>query len=198
MKRVVGAAAGLGALVAWGELSHWWASRQGLGSSTGEPDVVVVLGYPANRDGSPHRLQRWRTELAVQTGPRATLVFTGGARTGERSEAAQMAGLARALGVPDERIVLEEESHTTWENVTNVVPLLEDADRIAIVSNAVHARRARRYLTQQRPDLAARLVPAADYRLFDHWWLKPILAGYELGVRLGFGTGPALRRSSTT
>lgn len=41
-------------------------------------------------------------------------------------------------------LLLEDKSRTTWENITNVIPLLEDADRIKIVSQPAHALKARR------------------------------------------------------
>jgi len=52
------------------------------------------------------------------------------------------------------------------------VPLLANFDRVAFVSDPLHAARARRYLKQQRPELAGRLVSAGDYRLLERWWLK--------------------------
>jgi uncharacterized SAM-binding protein YcdF (DUF218 family) len=59
-------------------------------------------------------------------------------------------------------LITEARGHSTRENVQNAVPLIEHADRIKIVSNSLHAERARCYLWQHRPDLAERLVPAAD------------------------------------
>jgi hypothetical protein len=56
------------------------------------------------------------------------------------------------------------------------VPLIEHADRIKIVSNSLHAEKARFYLWQHRPDLAERLVPAADHRFGELILLKPVLA----------------------
>lgn len=74
------------------------------------------------------------------------------------------------------RIVIEAESRTTWENVSNVIPLIEEVDRIKIVSHSMHAERARAYLWKQRPDLAARLAGARDYRLGEWILFKPALA----------------------
>jgi uncharacterized SAM-binding protein YcdF (DUF218 family) len=69
---------------------------------------------------------------------------------------------------------------TTWENITNVIPMLEDADRIKLVSQPAHGLKARVYLQRQRPDLAAKLAPAADYRPGEWLFLKPILAARGL------------------
>lgn len=77
-------------------------------------------------------------------------------------------------------VVLEEESRTTWENITNVIPMVEDADRITIASLPAHALKARVYLRRQRPDLAARLGRADDVRLGAWFLLTPVLAAYGL------------------
>jgi len=41
------------------------------------------------------------------------------------------------------RILVEDESRTTWENVSKVIPLIEEVDRIKIVSQSLHAEKAR-------------------------------------------------------
>ena len=64
--------------------------------------------------------------------------------------------------------------------MANAISLIEGTDRIKVVSHSVHAQRARLYLQHQRPDLARRMVRAADYRPGEWVLLKPIFAGYEL------------------
>ena len=66
-------------------------------------------------------------------------------------------------------------SRSTWENIENVLPCLEDAGRIRIVSNSLHAEKGRAYLWTLRPDLAERLVKADEYR-FGELILKPVMA----------------------
>ena len=57
---------------------------------------------------------------------------------------------------------------------------IKDADRIAIASQPAHALKARAYVLRQRPELAQRLVRAADAR-FGEWAVaKPFLALYGL------------------
>lgn len=86
-------------------------------------------------------------------------------------------------------VVLEDQSTSTWENVTNVIPLLEDVDRIKIVSQPAHALKARAYLRRQRPDLAGRLVRAADYRPGEWMAGKPLPALYGLWSLRGLAPG---------
>lgn len=91
-----------------------------------------------------------------------------------------MADYAKSVLEFDGTVFLEDQSRTTWENVANVIPLLEDVDRIKIVSQPAHALKARAYLRRQRPDLADRLVPGDDYRPGEWLIVKPLLALYGL------------------
>lgn len=173
-------AAGLAAV----ELLHRAASRTGFPRrpvpAPGGPDVVLVLGCPSRADGSLHPLQRWRVDIAVRSraSARTRLVVSGGGPAGRASEAAVMGRYAQARGVPRECVVLEARSTSTWENVVLSIPLLEGARTIAVASSPTHGARARRYLRQQRPDLAARLVPADDFRLGERPVLKVTTLAY--------------------
>ena len=126
---------GVGALtVAASELWHRSASRSGPGihaPATTRSCAVVVLGFPARRNGDLHALQRWRTEIGIRSlslgsAPDRRLVVTGGPSRGAQvSEVQVMADYARRRGVPAEGIVLEEAATNTWENLTLAVPLIE-------------------------------------------------------------------------
>ncbi|WP_432511262.1 YdcF family protein [Kineococcus sp. SYSU DK001] len=180
-----------GALVVWlgVEAVHAVAARRGLPAGARraghDPDVVVVLGCPPRPDGSAGAMQRWRTLIAVRTSGRALLVFSGFAREGLPSEAAVMAAHAvDVLGCDPRRVRCEESARSTWQNVEFTVGQVAPGQRLAIASSPVHAWRARRYLARQRPDLAARLVPAADYRFGERWGLKALTVLYDGGRSL--------------
>ncbi|MGV9680518.1 YdcF family protein [Nocardia sp. NPDC003482] len=179
---------GMVAVVVTAELLHWRASRRLLGPGVGpaRSEVVVVLGYPVRRNGRMHPLQRWRCRIAVRSLDSrvdGTLVFTGGAVRREPAEAEVMARYAReVLGVPEGRVVIETKAESTWQNIEFTVPMMEGVDRVKIASDPMHAARARRYLRMQRPDLAERVVGAADYRLLERWWLKVPTAGHEVAA----------------
>ena len=81
--------------------------------------------------------------------------------------------------MPESQILRETRASTTWENVSFTLPLLGSTERIAFASDPLHAARARRYLSVQRPDLASRLVAADDYRFGEHPFIKLGSAGYE-------------------
>ncbi|MBP5859297.1 YdcF family protein [Streptomyces scabiei] len=176
--------AGVAALV-WGEWLNWRWSRTLVGS-TGQSgsgtEAVVVLGY-RNPGPTVNPINRWRVRAGIRSvaadGGRATVViFSGGATGSSAAEAELMADYAQSVLGFDGTVLLEDRSTTTWENITNVIPLLEDVDRIKIVSQPAHALKARAYLRRQRPDLAARLVRAEDYRLGEWTMGKPLLALY--------------------
>ena len=170
--------------VAISELLHWSASKWDLPALV--PDgrcALLVLGHPTKRSGELGSVQRWRVETAQRALERLgaeLVIFSGSASRGRPAEGDAMAAYAELLGVPARLIATESRASTTWENVEFSVPLLENFDRVAFVSGPLHAARAWRYLEQQRPELAGRLVSAGEYRFLERWWLKVPAAGYEL------------------
>jgi len=91
-----------------------------------------------------------------------------------------MARYARECGFTG-TVRLDTTSTTTWENIQNAVPMIEDADSIKIVSNSLHAEKGRAYLWRLRPDLARRLRRGAEHRFGEILLLKP--AATVLGYR---------------
>lgn len=178
----VGTAIAAGVLLGWTEWTTWRASRAFLPSTASDPSAVVdgecvlVLGNP-----SP-RVQRWRVRIAVRsTDPRrATFVLSGGAVRTAISEAEMMADYAvRAAGVPPANIIIENQSRTTIENIANSLELMTGSPAIKIASDTLHARRARKILHNQSPDLAKRLVRTRDYIPFEYGVLHAVLLAFE-------------------
>ncbi|MFI5718478.1 YdcF family protein [Nocardia sp. NPDC051750] len=162
----------------WGEYENWRSSHTLVGSPAGTEEVIVVLGC-RNSGSKANILNRWRVRAGLRSRGRnmagSRIVFCGGAVGGPISEAELMAEYAHTCGYRGP-VVLETGSRTTWENIEAVIPLIEDADPIKIVSNPMHAEQARSYLVRMRPDLAVRLARGADYR-FGEWMIaKPVFA----------------------
>ena len=132
--------------------------------------AVLVLGHAdaGPRAGWINRRRIARGLAALEAD--GVLIVSGGAVAGRRSEARLLADAARDAGYRGP-IALEETSRSTWENVANSQALLEPRARIVIVSEPVHAAKARALLAAQRPDLAARLVvdPGPAPRLASPW-----------------------------
>ncbi|WP_251008809.1 ElyC/SanA/YdcF family protein [Curtobacterium sp. ISL-83] len=187
--------AGAGVL-AIGEAAHWRASLHGpyrLAPQHGERGVVV-FGF-ANAGPRVNAVNRWRGRAAVRAarllgadssvgrGDRSsvvTMVCTGGAVRGTTPEALLLAQYIHRRQGWSGQIITETDSRSTWENVRNVLPILEDADWIAFVSGSLHAEKARIHLQRMRPDLAARLVNAREYRAGELIAFKPMFAAIGL------------------
>ncbi|HEY9595711.1 MAG TPA: YdcF family protein, partial [Spirochaetia bacterium] len=75
------------------------------------------------------------------------VVVSGGTtwqNRGTKSEAAVAQTLLVRLGMPAERVVMEERSRTTWENARNTASILRErgVGRVALVTSAIHMPRA--------------------------------------------------------
>ncbi|MFD9637377.1 YdcF family protein [Streptomyces violascens] len=189
MRRRAGLTTAGVAALAWGEWLNWRWSRALVGNSGGAVEAVVVLGY-RNPRTTPNFINRWRVRAGIRSAATDSardtrVIFSGGATSSRQAEAQLMADFAKSVLAFDGTVLLEDQSRTTWENIAHVIPLLEDVDRIKIVSQPAHALKARAYLRRQRPDLAERLVRADDYRPCEWILVKPLLALYGLWTLRG-------------
>lgn len=203
---LTGVLAATGAILLGSELLHRRSSVRGftgLDQKPGSDEAVVVLGYS---DPGPraHLINRYRVRAGMRSqrpglGP-TRLVFTGGPVAGPVPEAELMAAYARQCGYSGE-LITETASRTTRENIVNVIPVIDNAYRIKIVSNSLHAEQARGELWRELPDLARRLVPADDYRFGELTLIKPLMVGLAVRRRIKLWrrarrhAGPLLRRT---
>jgi uncharacterized SAM-binding protein YcdF (DUF218 family) len=109
--------------------------------------AIVILGYGLNPDGTMRTILRRRvlTGLAVaQFFPQAPIIVTGGNPQNGKTEAGQMHNMLRFLGVPDDRIILEDKANSTLQNARFSVPLAEQAGTsgIILVTSTTHQDRA--------------------------------------------------------
>jgi uncharacterized SAM-binding protein YcdF (DUF218 family) len=83
-------------------------------------DTIIVLGTPANLDGTPSPEQRERTLEGIRefkAGIAPHLIFTGTAAHNQFVEAHTMATLALAQGVPPDAILEEGKAQNTVQNI---------------------------------------------------------------------------------
>nr|WP_255433559.1 YdcF family protein [Tessaracoccus sp. MC1865] len=196
-------ATGLTLLAALPDIAHGWASTRNYGRPRTGPDTteaLIVLGCPTHPDGSLHPLQRWRVDIAVRTmNPRITMVvFTGTTAKTGTSEASAMGAYAQSQGIPGSLIVLEEEALSTWQNLQFSAPLVGHHDVIRLVSDPMHAWRARQFLLRQDPAMAARLAPADDFRPLERWRWKLRTMVYEVVARYREWRNPRLPGAVTS
>jgi uncharacterized SAM-binding protein YcdF (DUF218 family) len=109
--------------------------------------AIVILGYGLNPDGTMRTILRRRvlTGLAVaQFFPQSPIIVTGGNPQNGKTEAGQMHNMLRFLGVPDERIIVEDKANSTVQNAQFSVPLAEQAGTsgIILVTSTTHQDRA--------------------------------------------------------
>lgn len=130
-----------------------------------DADVIFVLGSPAADDGSPGDVMRTRVEKGVallQAGYAPRIVFQGGAVKNDYVEAQVMADYARALGIDEDALYLEEKSRDTIENVEEALKLMNEKGwrRAIVVTSSYHSRRAGRLFASRGTDVT---MVVADY-----------------------------------
>jgi uncharacterized SAM-binding protein YcdF (DUF218 family) len=128
-------------------------------------DAIVVLGA-AQYDGRPSAIYQARLEHALDLwsgGVAPLLVFTGGKEPGDRfTEGGSGARWAMDRGVPEEAVLVEERSRTTYQNLAGAKRALERRDpgggrpRVVVVSDPFHMFRA----VRQADDLGMDAYPS--------------------------------------
>lgn len=117
----------------------------------GEPQIMVVLGCQVKPWG-PSVLLQDRLDRALEywkEHPETVVVVSGAQGPDEPStEARAMADYLMEKGVPEENILLEEDSHNTIQNLMYSKQLLEGqgydiSGGVAVVSNGFHLTRIR-------------------------------------------------------
>lgn len=117
----------------------------------GDPQVMVILGCKLE-DWGPSWMLKDRLDKALEyleDHPDMTVVVSGGQGSNEPDTEAQgMADYLADHGFARENILLEPESHNTWQNLNYTAQRLEEngydiRDGILIVSNGFHLTRAR-------------------------------------------------------
>ncbi|MCZ8382285.1 YdcF family protein [Mycobacterium sp. CPCC 205372] len=109
--------------------------------------AIVILGYGLNPDGSMRTILRRRvlTGLTVaQFFPQSPVIVTGGNPRNGVTEAAQMRQMLTTLGLPPNRIIVEDRANSTVQNARFSVPLAKNAGAtgIILVTSSTHQDRA--------------------------------------------------------
>lgn len=109
-------------------------------------DYIIVLGAQVREDG-PSVVLKYRLDAAqdyLENNPETMCIVSGGQGTNEPcTEAEAMAEYLIANGIEKDRIILENMSKNTMENLKNSKELIEDlSDKVGVVTNNFHMFRA--------------------------------------------------------
>jgi uncharacterized SAM-binding protein YcdF (DUF218 family) len=112
------------------------------------PNVIVVLGCKVNGD-RPSRMLRRRLEAAyeaMQAHPDTLCIVSGGKGSNETmTEALAMKNYLVELGADENRIIMEDRSTSTYENIKFTLEILDELDMshdMTIVTDGFHQYRA--------------------------------------------------------
>lgn len=116
-------------------------------------DCIIILGYPANIDGSPSPILSERIKKGMElykNGGAEKIICTGGAIKNEHIEADVMANELVKNGIPESSIIREKDSRATWENLKISKKIMQNNgfETAVIVSQLGHIRRASIYAAE--------------------------------------------------
>lgn len=144
-------------------------------------DYIVVLGAQIRGTVISGTLKR-RLDKALaylQKNEETVCIVSGGQGKGEAvSEAKAMADYLTGCGIAEERILLENQSTSTFENLQNSYDLieLEESDRIGIVTNNFHMYRAMKYAKKIGFRKVYALVASCDVVLLLNYMTREFFA----------------------
>ena len=113
--------------------------------TAGEADYAIVLGLALeNGKPAPDLLSRLDTaQNYLEMYPEARLILTGGnADENGRLEADVMHDILIEQGVPEDRMILEEQAQTTIENFRNIAGIVSTDEPVVMISSGYHMDRA--------------------------------------------------------
>ncbi len=117
-------------------------------AANGTATYMIVLGAKVKPGGVPSLSLKNRLEESIEylnTYPHVKVIVSGGQGSDEdRTEASVMLDYLVKRGIPAERILVEDQSTSTYENLLFSRDLLpNDIKQITIVSNDFHLQRAK-------------------------------------------------------
>src|SRR3984957_4803430 len=136
-------------------------------------DTIIVLGTPANPDGTPSPEQRERTLEGVRefkAGIAPTLILTGGPAHNQYIEAHVMATLAIAQGIPPSAVIEEDHAQNTIQNIFYSQRIMTEHGWTSaeVVSSPSHLPRTA--LILEHFPLLWRTHPAPWPPQYTFWW----------------------------
>lgn len=129
--------------------------------------VVVLSGGWENKDRlSRSTLERYKYGMKLyQKGYGHYIIFSGGNMKGEPSEAERMAEMALNDGFPNETLIIEGNSESTWENTLFVKKILleRQLETVILVTSPYHTLRAKTMFKDKGIDVTAAPVMNSEF-----------------------------------
>ena len=165
------------------------------------PPLIAIFGAAVRRDGQPSSalLRRIRYGFqAAQAHPAAALLCSGGIGRVGPSEASIMAQVLTGLGLPEERLILDEDSLDTFQSAVVAARLARklEAAHVVVCSDGYHIPRIRMMLGLLGVAHAAGPAPRGWREPgFGHWARMSLREGaaipYDLAIVLARRRGLA-------
>jgi uncharacterized SAM-binding protein YcdF (DUF218 family) len=167
-------------LVAWGAVARFTAPVSN--TSLAHYDAIIVLGYPADRDGNPSPTQLARVTEAVreyERGVAPRIIMTGGPTRPNSVEGEVMARTARAEGIPESAILVEGQARDTIQNACYSVRIMKSHGwhSAEVVSTPLHLPRAA--LIFERLPVEFRVHAAPQFTPNSMFAYEPLLDAVE-------------------
>jgi uncharacterized SAM-binding protein YcdF (DUF218 family) len=153
-------------------------------------DAIIVLGTPANPDGTPSPEQRERTLEGIREykeGIAPHLIFTGAAAHNQFVEAHVMAVLALSQGVPPDAVIEEDRAQNTVQNIFYSRQIMSNSgwNSAEIVSSPSHLPRTALILERYPIQWSTHPAPwPPEYSMWQRAAHYAVEAEYCLRLRL--------------
>ena len=143
-----------------------------------EAPFIIVLGAGLN-DDEPSLVLRQRLDKALELGeqnPQATFILCGGQGTNANvTEASAMQRYLMERGISADRLILEDTSHDTAQNLTNAAKLMrevsgEQTPKAALVTCSFHMMRSKLLAERNGIDVLAAPSPTRPQEV--HYYLR--------------------------
>ena len=156
--------------------------RQAKGDPGEDPDYIVVLGAGL-RGASPSHILSDRIATAydyLTAHPDAICIASGGQGEDELiTEAQCIFDHLTAMGIAPERILLEENSTSTWENFRFTLELIEETfgtrpEKLGVLSNDFHLFRAKLFAKRCGVEPIGISAPTSRFTLRVNYYLREV------------------------
>ena len=153
------------------------------GGSDGQFQYLIVLGTTVNgAEPSPQLSDRiYAAYVYADSHPDVYLVVSGGKGTEENlSEAECMYKELTALGIDQDRILLEDQATSTLENLEYSMALIEmhagtRPETVGLLSSEYHLLRANMFAKRQHVNAVTIPAASSDFPLFLKMFLREII-----------------------